>query len=122
MAMTTYIPTVLLVLKSYATSFCQRDLFKTVIDVNLTCMLVLGKNFVRIVLSNLQQKLLTKHLHMMIAHHKELEEDIQVNKAGRRAKKDLLLKLSLYLRHFVIPALFIVFPIVYRVVGIIANI
>ena len=42
--MTTYIPTVLLVLISYTTSFYERDLFETVIAVNLTCMLVLGRN------------------------------------------------------------------------------
>ena len=41
--MTTYIPTVLLVFISYATSFYERDLFETVIAVNLTCMLVLGE-------------------------------------------------------------------------------
>ena len=41
--MTTYIPTCLLVIISYATSFYHRDLFETVIAVNLTCMLVLGK-------------------------------------------------------------------------------
>ena len=42
--MTTYIPTILLVIISYATSFYHRDLFETVIAVNLTCMLVLGKH------------------------------------------------------------------------------
>ena len=41
--MTTYIPTILLVIISYGTSFYHRDLFETVIAVNLTCMLVLGK-------------------------------------------------------------------------------
>ena len=40
--MTTYVPTALLVVISYATSFYHRDLFETVIAVNLTCMLVLG--------------------------------------------------------------------------------
>ena len=42
--MKTYIPTFLLVMISYLTSFYTTDLFETVIAVNLTVLLVLGKN------------------------------------------------------------------------------
>ena len=41
--MKTYVPSILLVIISYTTSFLTRDLFETVIAVNLTVMLVLGK-------------------------------------------------------------------------------
>ena len=133
--MTTYIPTVLLVIISYATSFYHRDLFETVIAVNLTCMLVLATMFLSVIDSLpttsyvkmvevwLIYTLLIPFKEVLIIsfiHHKT-SATVSPTEDKIKTSKPNSLMVALFIRTYFIPLSFAAFTIVYWTIGVFVS-